>query len=352
MFVINVLLTGLLAGGAAQDGRISGRLIDDNTGASVANESVTLVSDAGLQGAQRVFTDKDGRYVFEGVASGSYRLMAIAPLRSGQLPAEAHVELSPQQRLGDIDLHFRKGASIAGRVFDPAGHPIRATIRVLGPLANGAAPVTRELNANEAGEFLADFLPPGAFYIVATAPPAAQLTRTRLVTTYYPGTPDRAAAQEVSVTVGASVTGVVFAVPSVPAFRVSGLVVDENGKTVPDVDVLLTADSRTPDPIDSFHARSRSGVDGRFAFEDVAAGTYRASVSTPPIPGGAGASAAGPSARVGVTAGIVGGVVAGIAGQAPGAMAVSSSASGRIEPPAPIAVTDADVSDVRVVVRR
>src|SRR5256885_14955003 len=98
----------------------------------------------------------------------------------------------------------------------------------------------------------------------------------RLVTTYYPGTPDQIAAQQISVTVGATVTGVIFAVPSVPAFRVSGVVVDQEGKAVPDADVLLTGDSRTRNALDSFSARSRSGVDGAFAFEDVAAGTHPA----------------------------------------------------------------------------
>jgi hypothetical protein len=70
MFAICALLMGLLASGAAQDGRISGRVIDDNTGGAVPGQSVTLVPDAGIQGAQRVFADKDGRYVFQGVASG------------------------------------------------------------------------------------------------------------------------------------------------------------------------------------------------------------------------------------------------------------------------------------------
>jgi len=153
MFAICALLMAVLASGAAQDGRIS------------------------------------GRYVFQGVASGGYRIDALAPLRSDQLAAQRHVEIGPQQTLENVDLHFRKGASIAGRVVDPAGHPIRAAIRVLGPLTNGDASSTQQLNTNEAGEFLADHLPPGAFYIVATAPPVPQPTRTRLMTTYYPGTP-------------------------------------------------------------------------------------------------------------------------------------------------------------------
>jgi hypothetical protein len=91
MFAICALLMGLLASGAAQDGRISGRVIDDNTGGAVPGQSVTLVPDAGIQGAQRVFADKDGRYVFQGVASGGYRIDALAPLRSDQLAAQRHV---------------------------------------------------------------------------------------------------------------------------------------------------------------------------------------------------------------------------------------------------------------------
>ena len=353
MVAISILLTGLLAGGAVQEGRISGRVIDDNTGAPVAGHSVTLVPDAGLQGAQRVFTDKDGRYLFEGVAAGSYRIDAFAPLRSGQLPAQRQVEVGPQQTLGNVDLHFRKSASIAGQVFDSAGHPIRATIHVLGPVANGVATTTRQLNTNEAGEFLADQLPSGSFFIAATSPAAAQPTRTRLVTTYYPGTPDRAAAQPVSVAVGASLTGVIFAVPSVPAFRVSGIVVDQDGKSVADAEILLAGgDARARDPLDTFLGRSRSGADGRFTFEDVAAGSYRASVNAPPVTDGTAAAAPDPSARAGVNVGVAGGVVAGIVGPGFGGVAVSRGASARVEPPAAIVVSDGDVSDVRVVVQR
>jgi hypothetical protein len=48
--------------------------------------------------------------------------------------------------------------------------------------------------------------------LIATSGAARRPTRTRLVTTYFPGTPDQAAAQQVSLTVGAKVTGVIFAI--------------------------------------------------------------------------------------------------------------------------------------------
>jgi Carboxypeptidase regulatory-like domain len=347
MFAICALVTGLLAGTALQDGRISGRVIDDNTGAPVAGESVTLVPDAGILGAQRVFTDQAGRYAFEGVASGGYRIDALAPRRSDQLPAQRHVGIGPQQALENVDLHFRKGASIAGRVFDTVGHPIRAAIRVLAPLTDGCASSTHLLNTNDAGEFLADHLPAGEFYIVATSPAPAQPARARLVTTYYPGTPDRTAAQQVSVTAGATVTGVMFAVQSVPAFRVSGIVVDSNGKAVQDADVVLTGAAPTCDPLDTFVGRSRSGVDGRFTFEDVPAGTYRASSNAAsPAGDAAPTNAADPPLRAGVSGGVVAGVMGGVGG-----LVVSRGDVGRIDPPLVVLVADADVSAIRVVVR-
>jgi hypothetical protein len=142
---------------------------------------------------------------------------------------------------------------------------------------------------------------------------------------------------------------VIFSVPSVPAFRVSGIVVDQDGKAVPDADVFLTDDSRTRDALDLFSGRSRSRVDGRFTFADVAAGTYRAS-SNPPIPTGAAAptNAPGSPARGSVSGGVVGGVVAGVVA----GVFVSRVEDGRIDPPLVVVVADADVSAVRVVIRR
>jgi len=124
--------------------------------------------------------------------------------------------------------------------------------------------------------------------------------------------------------------------------------VDQDGKAVADTDVFLTADTRAGDPLETFAGRSRTSADGRFAFDDVAAGTYRTAVSALPMPGGAVANAPDPSARTGVS----GGVVAGIVGPVPGGVVVSRDPSGRIDPRPVVVVTDADVSAVRVVVRR
>ncbi len=246
-------------------------------------------------------TDQDGRYVFERLRPGAY---TVAVEKTGYAapigPSNARrVEVAAGQSIDDVDLHLERGAVIAGRVLDPAGEPlpdarVTAVRRVSSP---GAGP--RLLPApgqgqqtNDLGEFRIASLPPGEYYIAAMprrmtmigaagttgTARAAGSPRTTIATTFYPGTPDQATAQPVAVAAGAEVGNIVFTMQSVPSFRVSGIVVDEQGAPVANAMVNLMGDPRSGmfmGPVGG----TRTQANGRFDIDDVPAGSYRVNAS-------------------------------------------------------------------------
>jgi len=162
----------------------------------------------------------------------------------------------------------------------------------------------------------------------------------------------KAAAQPIAVAAGAEVGNISFTMQSAPAFRVSGIVVDENGDPVADAMVMMMGDPRSGifmGPAGSGQSRS----DGRFTIGEVPAGSYRLTASIPIRMNGSGGRggfatwSSGPVVSGGVVGGVTGGVVPTVSGSVAGTAVV-----GGIEQPTEVVVTDANVSDVRLVVRR
>ena len=372
MLVICSLLVALsfnqTSPAADQAGRISGRVTVEGANTPVAGARVILLPGAPTRGPlgppPQTTTDQDGRYEFDRVAPGAYRIevqktgfaLLVDPPRSRT------VQVAPGQSVDGVDRQLQKGAVIAGRILDPNGEPlpdarIMVMRRVTPPGPSGAparlmpAPGQSQ-QTNDLGEFRVAGLAPGEYYVAATPRPAAMFggpgvnvnsasrttrtARTTIATTYYPGTTDQAAAQPLSVAAGAEVGNITFAMQSVPAFRVSGMVVDENGKPVAGAMVMLMGDPRNGGMFMGPSGRVRTQDNGRFDMDDVPAGTYRANASIPMMITSSSGS------------GAVGGFVTGSFSSSSGGVV----SGGTMEQPTEVVVTDADVKGVRVVVRR
>ena len=173
----------------------------------------------------------------------------------------------------------------------------------------------------------------------ARAQPARQ-ARTTTATTFYPGTSDQAAALPIAVAAGAEVGNINFAMQTAPSFRVSGIVVDQDGKPVGGAMVMLMGDPRNGmfgGPTGS----ARTQDNGRFDIDDVVAGSYRVNASIPVMMNG-------PGGR-----GFAGGGAVSTGGYVTSTWSSSASGGpGSTDPSVEVAVTDADVKDVRVTVRR
>jgi hypothetical protein len=206
---------------------------------------------------------------------------------------------------------------------------------------------------NDLGEFRVSGLAPGE-YVLAAMPrglspfggpgvlPTAGTGRTTTATTFYPGTTDQAAALPIVISAGAEVGNIVFTMQTTPAFRVSGIVLDESGKPVAHAMVTLLGDPRSGlfGPAGS----ALSQDDGRFVIGEVSPGSYRVSASMMMIGGGTSSSigatvAFPPPGASGGSGGVSGGVF-------------TFSSDGPGERPSEVVVADADVENVRVVARR
>lgn len=350
---------------AGQAGRISGRVTLEGANTPIAGARITLIPMARPTGPMgmppQAVTDQEGRYAFDRVAPGAYRIdvqkTGFAPLAD---PPRSPVQVAPGQSVDGVDRQLQKGAVIAGRILDPNGEPLpdaRIIVmrRVTPPGASGAParliPAQGQGQTNDVGEFRVAGLAPGEYYVAAMTRPPAMFrgpgvsvdaaprtpgaAHTAIATTYYPGTSDQAAAQPIAVAAGAEVGNILFTMQSAPAFRVSGIVVDENGNPVAGAVVMLMGDPRNGGMFIGSLGSAHTQDNGRFDMDDVPPGSYRASASIPVMMTGSGASGAVGGSFTSSFSSVSGGAV-----------------SGTMEQPAEVVVADTDVRGVRIAVRR
>jgi protocatechuate 3,4-dioxygenase beta subunit len=349
------------AGPVATTGGIAGRVTVEGGNTPVPGARVMLLpmgrpNGPMIGGPPQAITDQEGRFAFDRLAPGEYRFevqkTGFAPLFNlfaGGRPST--VQVVAGQTVDGVRVQLQRGGVIAGHVLDPSGEPF-ADARVMAmrrvnesagfaPPRFIPVPMQGSQQTNDLGEFRVSGLAPGEYYIAAmrgtnvlgvnrsAAPPASNgSARTVPATTFYPGTTDPAGAQSVAVAAGQEVGSLAFTMQSAPAFRVSGVVVGDDGTPVARATVMLMGDPRNGMFMGPA-GNTQSGEDGRFVIDDVSAGSYRASAMVPMTMNNGG----------------VGGGTGGI-------VSFSSSDLGRPEPPAEIVVTDADVRGVRVIVRR
>ena len=364
----------------AATGRIGGRVVAEGTNAPVAGARVTIFPMMRRQVPPMVpmalppqlTTDQDGRFVFDGLAPGEYRIdvqktgfaSSMDPLTRPNTYAVA-----AGQAVDHISIVLHKGAVISGKVLDQNGEPVTdarvmALRRITPPAASGApprlipAPMQGSQQTNDIGEYRVAGLPPGEYFVAAspraigfggpgmastTGHGGGALTNT---TTYYPGTVDQAGAQAITVAAGAEVPNIVFTLQSVPAYRVSGMVVDDNGAPIAHAMVMLMNDPRNGTMFMGPGGNAQTGDDGRFSIGDVTPGTYRVNASVPMISGGGIAGgAAGFSTTVGSGSFTSWSVSAGGA-------TTTRTVNAAPEQPQEVVVADADIKGVRVIARR
>jgi Carboxypeptidase regulatory-like domain len=359
--VLTVAVTVVLGQAPAptQAARIAGRVVAADSGLPLPDARVTLApfvvrrggaGPAVLQSGPppQAITDQDGRFVFEGVAPGTYTFDAqhsgYASLRNiGGGPPQT-IQLAPGQSIDSLELRLQRGSVIAGRVFGPSGEPL-ADVRVVAMRRVQTAGSQGRLlpigsqgpqQTNDLGEFRIGGLPAGEYIVAAVRSPSPALplsgaSRTRqgrqttIATTYYPGTTDQNGASPIAVGAGAEVGNITFTVQSVLAYHVSGVVVDENGAALAGAMVMLTGDPRNGPPIGPAGS-ARTAADGSFSIGEVPPGSYRLNATVPVVWNSSGS--------------IGGGLV-------------TAASAGRPSPPqqTEVVVADADVSGLQVVVR-
>jgi protocatechuate 3,4-dioxygenase beta subunit len=388
MSLIVLGLMGMLMQAAEpSSATVSGRVLEEGTQTPIAAAQVTLFRFQRMS-TQRAFpgperpriatTDANGRYVFEGVDAGQYRIAiqkaGFAAPDEFAINGRGLIDLKAGERRTDVNMTMQRGAVIVGRVFDASGEPL-ADVRVMAmrkaplppampPGAAGAdflVPGGQGAQSNDLGEFRLFGLPSGE-YIVQAIPNqnfgSQAPSATTRITTFYPGTSDLAAAQRISVGPGQTVGDIAMTMIEVPAFQVSGVVLTEAGRPVANAMIRLHVEERGVRPFQMMGPsnQSRTDASGRFTIDGVTSGTYTLLAVAPVVLSRAAPPSSGPAQSGGALSfGVSGGFVSGSVG---GGLTTETGPDGTTVHYAddtatrvPVTVTDANVSGLEVVVR-
>ena len=247
-----------------------------------------------------VNTDSQGMFEFTGLPAGGYRLMANAgqysagylgiaygakrPSGPGSGDPGTTIELGDGQRFDKATIALPRGGVITGRVSDDNGDAMaRVQIYTLfyPPGSSRGQRVGMGAQTDDLGHFRLYGLTPGDYVVVAeargatsvqpNAPPETEEDKIGFMTTYYPGTPDEAAAQRVRARAGTEAPGVEIRMATGRLFRISGIVTDSQGRTGPRINGQLV--KRTGASSSSFGFSTDE--QGRFQMRNIPPGNYR-----------------------------------------------------------------------------
>jgi len=298
---------------------IAGRVLAADTGRPIKRARV-IVSAGGRQ-SRATSTDDQGRFRLTDLVGGSYTVTASKtgfvdgmygqrrPLQPG-----TPVQLNDGQEVGNVDVRLTRGAIITGRVLDEDGEPLaRALVTVQRyQYVRGERQLTPAGadQTDDRGQYRVFGLPPGDYYVSATATGLAQLLGRGMqqlaamaagpgggpgggrggrgiffggapvaddpepvgyAPTYYPGVISAADATKLTVAAGQELGGIDFQVQLVPTATVRGIVIGSD-EGVPVVLVPQDAGGMLRGQL----LRTGSQADGSFWISNVPPGRYTA----------------------------------------------------------------------------
>jgi len=269
---------------------VIGYVLQIGTGAPISKATVTLSPfNGGTSASYTATTSTDGRFSFQNINPGEYRLSATRngfvrieygagqPNRPG-LP----ITVRDGQELTDIKLQMTPAGTIAGRVFDRDGEPL-ANVSVVA-LKNSYQGGMRALNAvetartNDLGEYRLFWLQPGQYFVSATPEPNLEDVAYRgegYIPAYYPGATDPQSATSINLQPGMVFTGVDMTVAAVPTLRIQGEAINGlTGQPVRSASIMRFPVRGTPVLRNRPIAPISVNEDGRFMLRDVVPGSY------------------------------------------------------------------------------
>jgi len=290
---------------------ISGTVIAADTRKPIAGAVVEIVIYNNISNRFRqVTTDAEGKFEFTKLPAGQYQIASQAtrylrmqygqqqPGSVGLLNPARTIELAENQTFTTADFALSGYCAIEGRVVDEFGDPVPnvaiqvsqvqyAGRRRLMP-ANSSADAGPVRPTDDLGRFRIGGLMPGDYYVEALSGAFADPNAAGgFAVTFYPGTSKASAAQVVTVSAGRDATGLSFALEPAPGARVSGTVLDGEGRPIQGGTIMLMPSETTGASLFMI-VRDTMGPGGRFTFRNVPPGVYTLQAFGPPPPGGPG----------------------------------------------------------------
>src|SRR5688572_9321847 len=285
-------------------GRLRGAVVAAGTNVPLRRVQMMLQSGGtgGTADSRRITqTDAPGRDEFTRLAAGKFTLVASTPgyigLQYGQRrPYEPGTSIAVRdgETVSSIDFALPRGSVISGRVTDEFGQPlvqVQVQVRRFQYSQNGQrrlAPVMTG-NTDDRGEFRLFGLMPGEYVVEGSRRTIANASDVSISpndpvegfrTTFYPGTPNAAEAQPVSLAIGQE-AAIQFALMPARLVRVSGTVLDSQGRPIYPAEVQMwtrIGEMFTTAPGGSTTVVTRA--DGSFAFAGIVPGDYAVQVRT------------------------------------------------------------------------
>jgi Carboxypeptidase regulatory-like domain len=222
---------------------IRGRVLIDGTDHALPRTQIRATSDKSQTFDAN--TDGDGRYELKQLPAGQYTVSASRPNYVGHTLGQkrpggvgTRIDLADGQTIASVDFKLMRAGVIAGRVVDEVGDPVTdvQVAPVRSQLMNGTRqmmPTGRGAMTNDLGEFRIFGLQPGRYYIAAVYRAGMggdSDDRAGYGSTYYPGTGNIAQAQRITIAAGQTVDGMNFTLLPVRTFKISGIVLDAQGR--------------------------------------------------------------------------------------------------------------------------
>lgn len=288
-------------------GRLRGRVLASDGSGPIRRAQVRI---SGAEVAPKAaLTDAEGRFEFRDLPAGRFTLTAsksgFVSVQYGQTrPFEQGkpIELADKQALDNADIGMPRGGVIAGRIVDEFGDalPDVSVTAMRLSWTNGRRRLTpapgRVGQTNDLGQYRIYGLPPGDYYVSASmrsggglelvemelmvatggspgSGPTASAPKSGYASTYYPGTPNAAEAQRITLAAGQETANADFSLVPVRLARVSGLVLGSDGKPVEGAAISVVPASREFGGILGA-STARTAKDGSFTLNSVPPGDY------------------------------------------------------------------------------
>lgn len=269
---------------------VRGRVFAADTGQPLRKVLVRITSQspptsAGAPSENRLATtDASGGYEFKELPAGRYQLTATKgsyiSLQYGQrraLEPGTPLDLIDGHVMERVDFTLPRGAVITGRILDEFGEPVtdaNVSLERYQYMSNGRRliPTGRSAQTNDIGEFRLFAVPPGDYYLSARlvgAPFGNTADRSGYAATYYPGTPEIASAQKLTVGLGQTLHDLTMALIPTRTAQVSGTAMDSEGRPLTS-GMLIVAQLNGA----SMGTANQVRPDGTFSVSNLTSGEY------------------------------------------------------------------------------